>query len=186
MNIEEITKYIFVDDKDPSADIALVFGTWVAWQESVEKTAYLYKKGLVRKIIVSGGPNKHSGYIEGDEMEKELEKLGVPAKDILIENKATSTLENVLFSREIIDREIGFENVGTIVAVVKNFHARRALMTLKKNMPPHVRLKASTYQLRKYDFDAENWHQSQLGRQKVQGELDKIEKYLKKGDIAEL
>ena len=39
MNIRKITDYIFLDHKDPAGDIALVFGTWNAWQESIEKAA---------------------------------------------------------------------------------------------------------------------------------------------------
>lgn len=186
MNTEETTKYIFLDDEDVTGDIALVFGTWFAWQESVERAADLYRKGLVKKIIVSGGSNEHTGFVEGEEMGKELEKLGIPERDILVENRAMNTLENVLFSKDIIERKVGLENIKTIVAVVKNFHSRRALMTLKKHMPSHIRLKSSAYQSRYYDFNANDWYTSEQGRQKVQGELEKIQKYLKKGDIAEL
>lgn len=186
MKSEDITNYIFVDNRDCSGDVALVFGTWFAWREATKKAADLYKKGLVRKVLVSGGPNEHSGYVEGDEMALSLEDLGIPKRDILIENKAMNTLENVVFSKDILDRAIGLKDVKTIVAVVKNFHARRALMTLKKHMPPHIVLKASAYRLERQGFNRRNWHESEYGRRRVQEELEKIAKYLEKGDIAEL
>ena len=59
-------------------------------------------------------------------------------------------------------------------------------MTLKKHMPPHICLKSSAYQSQHYDFNANDWYKSEYGRQKVQGELEKITRYLEKGDIAEL
>ena len=57
MTDSEITKYIFLDDVEPKGDIAFVFGTWNAWKPSVEKAVELYKKGLVPKMIFSGGVN---------------------------------------------------------------------------------------------------------------------------------
>ena len=104
MGIKEITDYIFLNDENPSGDIAFVFGTWNAWKESVEKAAKLFENGFVPKIIVSGGLKPATGIIEGNLMALDLEELGVPKKDILIENKAANTLENVLFSKKIIEK----------------------------------------------------------------------------------
>ena len=186
MNTEEITNYIFLDDKNPSADIALVFGTWNAWSESVEKAAKLYKNGFVPKIIVSGGVNPTNGVIEGNLMVIELEKLSVPKKDILIENRSTNTLENVLFSIAIIDKELGLQNVHTITAVVKNYHARRALMTLRKHIPKNIQLKPVAYNATHYPFTKDNWYNTENGNKKVMEEVEKIKMYLSKGDLAEL
>lgn len=186
MTISEITHYIFVKDADQKGDLAFVFGTWNAWEASIEKAADLYRQGLVPKIIVSGGKNEKTGIVEGDYMAKELNKLGVPAKDVLIENKSTNTLENVLFSRDIIEQEIGLENISTIVAVVKNYHARRSLMTLRKHLPMSIRLKSAPYKSPFYDFTGENWMDTDVGNENVLGEVEKIRTYLAKGDIAEL
>jgi len=186
MNTEEITNYIFLDDKNPSGDIALVFGTWNAWRESVEKAAELYKNGFVPRIIVSGGVNPTNEVIEGDLMGKELEKLGVPKKNILIENRSTNTLENGLFSIAIIDKELGLQNIHTITAVVKNYHARRALMTLRKHLPKNIQLKPAAYTAAHYPFTKDNWYNTGDGNKKVMEEVEKIKIYLAKGDLAEL
>lgn len=186
MTISEITNYIFIEDKDLKGDIALVFGTWNAWKGSTEKAAELYKQGLVSKIIVSGGVNNESGMIEGDMMADEIIKLGVPKSDVLIENKSTNTLENVVFSREILEKEIGLKNIKTIVAVVKNYHARRSLMTLKKHMPLYITLKAAPYISAHYNFTKNTWMKSGSGKKYVLSEVEKIQKYLAKGDLAEL
>jgi len=101
MEIREITQYIFLDDEDLNADLAFVFGNWNAWKEAVERTVGLYKAGLISRIIVSGGINPRAGIVEGDLIAGELEKAGIPVEDILIENKSTNTLENVLFSFKV-------------------------------------------------------------------------------------
>ena len=103
---EEISNYIFLNDVDLKGDIAFVFGTDNARKNAVEKVVELYVKGLVPKIIFSGGVNVYSGVIEAEEMAKEAIKLGVPKKDILIENKSANTLENVLFSLKVIDTKL--------------------------------------------------------------------------------
>ena len=119
-------------------------------------------------------------------MAEELRKLGVPSKDVLIENRSTNILENVLFSKEVIDKELGLQNVHVVTAVVKNYHARRALMTLRKQMPRSTQLKSAAYTSAHYPFTKDNWNDIESGREKVMEEVEKIEKYLAKGDLAEL
>lgn len=187
MDTEEISKYIFLEDgSDLTADVAIVFGTWHAHREAVEKATSLYRKGFVNKILTTGGPNENAKYIEGEEMAKELHKNGIPKGDILIENKAMNTLESVIFSLSTLDKALGLQNIKSIVAVVKTFHSRRALMTLKKNSPSRIHLKVASYESSYYAFTSVNWDETDQGREKVMGEMERIEKYLKKGDIAEL
>jgi hypothetical protein len=42
------------------------------------------------------------------------------------------------------------------------------------------------YYLQIYNITKDKWHLSEIGRDKVLGELEKIELYLTKGDLAEL
>lgn len=186
MNEKEITDYIFLDDFNPKGDIAFVFGTWNAHKESVQKAVDLYKSGLVPKIIFSGGLNPKYSVIEAPAMALEAIGLGVPQGDILIEDKSTNTLENVVFSLKVIEKEIGLDNIKTIVAVAKNYHSRRVLMTLRRHVPRHIKLKVSAYSSEHYSFTKENWTESELGRKKIFEEKEKIKKYLEKGDLTEL
>lgn len=186
MTENEVTEYIFINDEDPTADIALVFGTWHSRKDSVEKTVDLYHKGMLSKAVFSGGINKYSGEVEGNAMAMEAVKLGMPEKDILIENKATNTLENVLFSLQLIEETVGLKNVNTIVGVAKTFHARRALMTMRRYVPGHIELKVATYASSHNPVTKFNWTTTTEGRKKVMIELEKIKTYLAKGDLAEL
>ena len=186
MNFQEITDYIFLDDGEQKGDIAFVFGTWNSHKESVQKAADIYKKGLVPKIILSGGFNEQYEVVEADEMLKELITLGIPRECVLIENRSTNTLENVLFSIETIEEKMGLKNIKSIVAIVKNYHARRALMTLKKHLPETIKLFSAPYFSAHYAFTKNNWFETDAGKEKVLEEVRKIDSYLKKGDIAEL
>jgi uncharacterized SAM-binding protein YcdF (DUF218 family) len=186
MNTQEITDYIFLKDDNLKGDLAFVFGTWDIWQESVEKAAELYKAGSVPKILVSSGANPVTGVIEGDLIARDLEKLGIPKEDILIENKSTNTLENVLFSKDVIEKSLGLENIHTIIAVVKNYHARRALMTLERHMPHSIKVHTANYVSSKYPMTRDTWHTNAEWSKIVTSEVEKIKAYLAKGDIEEI
>ncbi len=180
--IKKITNYIFLESNPQQADLALVFGT--RHQESINKTYELYQGKFINKILVSGGINKVTGKNEAWEMSKKLIDLGVKQQDIILEDRSTNSLENVLFSKEIIDRKIGFNNIKKIIAVVKHYHSRRALMTLKKYFPKTIELLSVSYEV--YNFTKENWSKSGIGREKVMSEWKKIPEYLNKRDIEEL
>ncbi len=181
--IKKITDYIFLKSNPQRADLALVFGTRHR-EEAINKAFELYRGGLVPKILVSGGINRVTGENEAKEMSDKLIQLGVKKDDIILESKSTNTLENVLFSKQIIDEKIGFNKIKKIIAIVKHYHSRRALMTLKKHFPKTVELIPMTYEI--YGFTKDNWFNNKIGREKVMSEWNKISEYLKKGDIKEL
>jgi len=180
--IKRITDYIFLKSAPKKADLALVFGT--RHQEAINKVFELYRDGLIPKILVSGGINRVTGENEAKEMSDKLINLGVKMDDIILENESTNSLENVLFSKQVIDEKIGFNKIKKIIAVVKHYHSRRALMTLKKHFPKTVELIPVTYEI--YGFTVDNWFNNEIGKEKVLSEWNKIPEYLTKGDIEEL
>ncbi len=182
----KITEYIFLEDNNPAGDIAFVFGTGHSLMYAVEQAVSLYKSKKVRKLLFTGGTNKTLLFNEAEESFKKATEMGVPASDILIENRATNTLENVLFSIPILESSLGLHNIKSIVSVVKNFHARRAAMTLYRHLPKSITIKTHAYTPRLYEFTKDNWHTQDMGRKIVFGECHKIKKYLEKDDIEEL
>jgi len=167
--IKKITNYIFLksNPQKQKADLALVFGTHRS-EEAINKTYELYRDKFINKILVSGGV---------DRVTSENEAL-------ILEKESTNSLENVLFSKKVIDEKFGFNNIKKIIAVVKHYHSRRALMTLKKYFPKDIELIPVTYEI--YGFTKDNWFKSDIGKEKVISEFEKISKYLDKGDIGEL
>ena len=71
------------------------------------QTAKLYHQKHIKKIIVSGGNSSikksRQKYKEGDFVAEQLRQLGIPDKDILLDNQSRNTHENGLFSKRIID-----------------------------------------------------------------------------------
>jgi len=180
--IKKITNYIFLKSNPQKADLALVFGT--RHFEAIDKVYELYQSNLIKKILVSGGFNRVNGENEALTMSGKLIKMGVEKQDIILENQSINSLENVLFSKKTIGEKLGFDNIEKIIVVVKHYHSRRALMTLKKHFPKNVEFIPATYDI--YGFTKDDWFESEIGREKVMGEWKKIQKYLKRGDIEEL
>ncbi len=71
---------------------------------------HLYKRGLTSKIIMSGSA-VYSPYIEAEIMKLYAVKFGVPAEDIIIEDKAQHTTENVWFGYQLA-KSLGYENIA--------------------------------------------------------------------------
>ncbi|MBU1131490.1 YdcF family protein [Patescibacteria group bacterium] len=180
--IKKITEYIFLKSNPQIADLALVFGT--RHQEAINKVYELYRDGLIPKILVSGGINRVTGKNEALEMSNKLIQLGVRQDNIILEDQSANSLENVLFSKKVIEQNFGFETIKKIIAVVKHYHSRRALMTLKKHLPNNVNLIPVTYAI--CGFTADDWFDKEIGREKVLAEWNKISQYLARGDIEEL
>lgn len=180
--IDQITRYLFLVAPPTHADVALVFGT--RHSEAVRRAAALYTDGWVPKIVVSGGRNPVTGENEAETMAAALRSLGVLAADLILELSATNSLENVLLARAAIDQALGLSNIRRLIAVVKHYHARRALMTLRRHFPKSITLIPAAYPI--YGFTRDDWYYSPVGQEKVLGEWHKIPEYLAKGDITEL
>ncbi|MFH1598038.1 MAG: YdcF family protein [Patescibacteria group bacterium] len=181
-NIKKITQYIFLESKPCKADLVFIFGT--RHKEALNKFLELYSQGLVQKVIVSGGINKVTGQNEAEAMASFLIDKGVPKEDIMVENQSSNSLENVLLSRKIIEKKTSYSNLKKILVIVKHYHSRRALMTLKKHFPKTVKFIPVTYEV--YGFSRENWSTTKLGKEKVMSEYQKVKEYLKQGDLEEL
>lgn len=90
---------------------------------------YLYKKGAVQKILISGGSGdlpfqRTEVSDEGQMTAKFLETAGVRAEDIVLENKSRNTHENAVFSGKMLRER--FPN-SAYVLVTSAFHMRRAV-----------------------------------------------------------
>lgn len=93
------------------------------------------------KVIVSGGQGSDEVTSEADVMRKYLLKRGIEDNRIFMEDKSTSTEENLRFSKEIIDKE-GL--CGEITIVTDGFHQLRADILAKKQGIEARNISAST------------------------------------------
>lgn len=185
-NIEDITKFIFIKDEPEKADIIFIPGSsnWVL----AETAARLYKEGKAEKIMPSGmyfyqfgrfmnervTDERYKGIYETEAefLASVLIKNGVPKEDVIKEEKATNTYENAIYSKELL-REMKFRIKSAIICP-QAFHARRALMTYSHLFPD---TKLYVVPTNTQNITADNWYNTERGRQVVLGELRKCGEY---------
>jgi uncharacterized SAM-binding protein YcdF (DUF218 family) len=125
---------LLISQKPQKADAIVVFAGGVGesgragqgYEERVSRAVELYEKGYADKMIFS------SGYIyfleEASVMKAVAVSLKVPESAIILEDKAKSTYENVIFTKKILDKE----NWDDILLVSSPYHMRRALLVFNK------------------------------------------------------
>lgn len=100
-----------------------------------ERAVELWKSGYSKYIIFSGGRGKDFLFekTEAETLADVAVERGVPKKNIIIENQATNTGENILFTQNIL-KEKGL-NFKSFILVHKPYMERRAYATFAKQWP---------------------------------------------------
>lgn len=88
----------------------------------LDKAIEYYNKHKNINIIVSGGKTNSSDISEALAMENYLIANGVNKNNIIKEDKATSTLENIIYSKKILE-DINYN--GKVLIVTSDFHLFR-------------------------------------------------------------
>ncbi len=78
------------------------------------------------KVVVSGGQGPDEWISEAEAMRRALVQLGIDETRILMEDKSTSTHENLTFSKEYIPQG------ASVVIVTSKFHVYRACHLAKE------------------------------------------------------
>jgi len=118
-----------------NADTMIVLGCQI-WGEGpsemlqyrLENALKLYKEGIAKHIIVSGGQGPDEIITEAKAMKKWFVKNGVSENVIYEEDKSTNTYENLKYSKMIMDK-YGFKDA---VLVTSDFHVFRSLWLSKR------------------------------------------------------
>jgi uncharacterized SAM-binding protein YcdF (DUF218 family) len=166
----------FVPDDIFPADLAIVFGI-SAWQRPVARAVKLYRDGLARKLVFTGGFNKTVQAFEAVEMARAAAAAGVPESDIIVEGRATNTVENVTNALACIDRAVGIGNVRSVLLVAIHFHMRRAKAISDLEFPPSVRIGCASYP--SIHYSSSDWFHSARGRADVESETEKLIAYIR-------
>lgn len=117
------------------ADVAVVFGARAFADGSpsaplldrVERACELYRAGLVRRILFSGGPGDGSVH-ETEAMKAIALRRGVAPEDILLDRDGVDTEHTAANST----RMIGEAGGGRIIAVSHSYHLPRIKMTFMR------------------------------------------------------
>jgi uncharacterized SAM-binding protein YcdF (DUF218 family) len=132
------------------ADVGIVLGASI-WgdrpspglAERLNLAIKLYREGRFTNIIVSGGMDAEGAVVtEAEGMRRYLQAAAVPEQAIVLEDKATSTYENMLFSKRIMQVK-GWKSA---LIVTHTYHGARALEIAEfVDVPvPHVAVTDST------------------------------------------
>lgn len=179
-NINDISNFIFINDKLKKADIIFVPGN--SEPDMAEKAAQLYKDGLAPLILPSGKYSNTKGYFDGANCKNDiykgryeteyeflkdvLIKNDVSSSSILKEDRAQYTYQNALFSKEVTNR-LGLE-IKRCIICCKSYHARRCLMYYEKVY------QSAEIIICPVDIDnitKENWYKTKKGIDTVIGEF---------------
>jgi len=123
-----------LDEPPQKADAIVVFGGGVGetgspGKSTIERARYaaeLYKRGYADKIIFSSG--YAYTYNDAENMRLFAISMGIPGKDIILEQKANSAYENVMFSKEILERN----DWDSALVISSPYNMRRVSMVFDK------------------------------------------------------
>lgn len=120
-------------DAKEDVDYVIVLGAQVRGERVTKSLAkrldvaydYLIKHDNV-KVICTGGQGKGEDISEALAEKRYLMQKGISEDRIIVEDKSTSTYENLVFSKDIIG-----DSNAKIAVVTNNFHVYRATMLAK-------------------------------------------------------
>jgi uncharacterized SAM-binding protein YcdF (DUF218 family) len=180
--IAEINARHLISTPIKPADLLFVFGTRQDVERRVDEACRLWREGLFRWSIVSGGVTPGSDLSECEIIKAAMVTRGIPPERILEEHRATNTGENVMFSLPVIDAAVGLSNIGSVICLGNSWTARRYPMTLHRHWPQVEKMLIT---IDTFKTPLAQWHTDPEFRRRVLIEWDKIEPYLAKGFIAE-
>jgi uncharacterized SAM-binding protein YcdF (DUF218 family) len=164
------------------ADLLFVFGTREDVERRVDEAHRLWRDGLFRWAIVSGGVTPGAQLSECAVIKPAMVARGIPAERILEEHRAMNTGENVIFSLPVIDAALGLKNIRSVICLGNTWTARRYPMTLHRHWPEVEKMLVT---VDSFATPRSLWHTDPEFRIRMLREWDKIEPYKAKGFIAE-
>lgn len=184
--IEAITQLLFIPNNMPDkVDVCIVLGN--DYVDTMIDVASIFNNGICDKFILTGHSAKKDKEPECDRFFKKGLELGIPAENMFLENRATNSYENLEFSKQIINEQLGgFDNCRKILFVAKAFVTRRVDMTAKKLYPDFIQAfyypTADNSENGK-NIRADNWWKNEAATKRVMAEVERIGKYFLNGDL---
>ncbi len=179
--IAEINARHLIDTPIRPADLLFVFGTREDIERRVDEAHRLWRDGMFRWAIVSGGVTPGAALSECAVIKPAMVARSIPAENILEEHRALNTGENVTFSLPVIDAALGLKNIRSVICLGNSWTARRYPMTLQRHWPEVEKMLVT---VDSFDTPRALWHTDPEFRIRMLREWDKIAPYMAKGFIA--
>lgn len=138
--VEGLILYHFPDEAPPDTDYVLVLGAQVyangpstVLRYRLDTAADYLRENPRTRCIVSGGQGWNEPFTEARGMADYLIGQGIPAERILLEEQADNTVQNILYSRPLMD-----DPSASVAVVTNNFHMFRGLQLAGKQGMAHA------------------------------------------------
>ena len=179
MDNKEITDYIFIGAEPSKSDAIFVVGG--SLPDAAELAADLYHRDFAHTVIIGGKYSVKRNSFPLPEYETEFDfykdillKSGVREDDIYGERESGYTKQNAEFAKCVVDENSLMIRKALIVC--KSFHAKRCQL-LYQIYFPGVDFTVVTFD--GFGISRDNWYQTEYGKERVMGELKKIEEQCK-------
>lgn len=128
--VKVLWDYMRLDMPLSKADCIVGFGCYN--EDIALRCAELYHAGYAPRILFTGGLGRNTKEMwtesEAERFARIAISAGVPESDILIENRSTNSAENILFTRELLQKE-GIP-AAHLLGVHKPFMERRVMAAM--------------------------------------------------------
>ncbi|MGC6229826.1 YdcF family protein [Hafnia paralvei] len=135
--VNMLSIYTFSQEQDVrNADCAIVLGAGVkngapspVFQERLNHSVYLYQKGYIGIIILTGGYSTGSHVSDAQIAKRYLLSKGIPEMNIFLEEKSTVTRENLRYAKDLMN----LHQLHNALIISDPLHMKRAILIAKDN-----------------------------------------------------
>ena len=181
--LQVIWDYLCLHREPEQADCIVGFGNFNV--NIARRAAELYHAGYAPRVLCTGGLGRNTlGMLpepEAMRFAKVAMECGVPAEDILLEDKSTNTAENILFTRRLL-QERGLPH-GKLLGVHQPFMERRIKAAFGVYWP-EAELMVTSPQVTIPEYLADAVKQGVTERAAIEvivGDFQRMELYAQKG-----
>ena len=175
--------YLGMHQTPEKADVIVGFGNFN--DNIARRAAELYLQGYAPKILFTGGLGRNTKNLlsepEAERFARVAMECGVPEGDILREDRSTNTKENILFTREMLER-LGLKH-EKILGVHQPFMERRICAAMGVYWPEQsFRVTSPQVTIAEYLREAERQGMTQEGSISViVGDFQRMDLYARLG-----
>lgn len=175
--------YLGMHQSPEKADVIVGFGNFN--DNIARRAAELYLQGYAPKILFTGGLGRNTRNLlpepEADRFARVAMECGVPEADILREDQSTNTKENILFTREMLEK-LGLKH-DRILGVHQPFMERRICAAMGVYWPEQsFRVTSPQVTIPEYLREAERQGMTQEGSISViVGDFQRMDLYARLG-----
>lgn len=188
-NIKAITNFLFIEDdfnKLRMADLVIILCNNNI-NGIAEKVDSLFKKNIINRnslIIISGNHGVKNEFQQEECILVQnilVDKYGYNKKIFVLEKESTNIYENLLYSKRLVDDINKYDNILIIGAA---FALRRIKLCASGMDYPVDKIQfVGTVNKERRNCGKDNWWKTEPARVRVYQELERIGKYLVKGDL---